>query len=80
MRLAGRLGPLAERQFRLLFAGRTVSVLGNAIAPIALAFAVLDLTGSKSDLGFVLAARAMPTGAVHRWSAGSGPTGSSATR
>lgn len=60
MRLAGRLGPLNERQFRLLFAGRTVSFLGNAIAPIALAFAVLDLTGSKSDLGFVLAARALP--------------------
>jgi predicted MFS family arabinose efflux permease len=60
VRFAGRLGPLAERQFRLLFAGRTVSVLGNAIAPIALAFAVLDLTGSKSDLGFVLAARAIP--------------------
>ncbi len=61
MKLTGRLGPLAERQFRLLFAGRTVSVLGNAIAPIALAFAVLDLTGSKSDLGFVLAARALPS-------------------
>lgn len=60
MRLAGRLGPLAERQFRLLFAGRTVSLFGNAIAGIALAFAVLDLTGSKSDLGFVLAARAVP--------------------
>ncbi len=60
MRLAGRLGPLAERQFRLLFAGRTVSVLGNAIASIALAFAVLDLTGSKTDLGLVLAARSVP--------------------
>ena len=35
-------------------------MLGNAIASIALAFAVLDLTGSKSDLGFVLAARALP--------------------
>lgn len=60
MRFAGRFGPLAERQFRLLFAGRNVSFLGNAIAPIALAFAVLDLTGSKSDLGLVLAARALP--------------------
>ena len=60
MRPTGRLGPLAERQFRLLFAGRTVTVLGNAIASIALAFAVLDLTGSKSDLGYVLAARALP--------------------
>ena len=34
-------------------------MLGNAMAPIALAFAVLDLTGSKSDLGFVLAARSL---------------------
>jgi MFS family permease len=30
------------------------------MAPIALAFAVLQLTGSKSDLGFVLAARSAP--------------------
>jgi MFS family permease len=30
------------------------------MAPIALAFAVLDLTGSRSDLGFVLAARSVP--------------------
>jgi MFS family permease len=55
-----RLGPLAEREFRLLFLGRAVSFLGNAMAPIALAFAVLQLTGSKSDLGFVLAARSAP--------------------
>jgi MFS family permease len=31
------------------------------MAPIALAFAVLDLTGSKADLGLVLAARSVPT-------------------
>jgi len=43
--------PLREREFRLLFAGRTVSLFGSAIAPVALAFAVLDLTGSKTDLG-----------------------------
>ena len=55
-----RLGPLTEPQFRLLFLGRTVSFLGNAVAPVALAFAVLDLTGSKSDLGLLLAARAAP--------------------
>jgi MFS family permease len=30
------------------------------MAPIALAFAVIDLTGSKGDLGFVLAARTAP--------------------
>lgn len=58
--LAVRLGPLAEREFRLLFAGRVVSLAGSAIAPIALAFAVLDLTGSASDLGLVLAAGWLP--------------------
>ena len=52
--------PLREREFRLLFAGRTVSLAGSAIAPVALAFAVLDLTGSKTDLGLVLAAQQVP--------------------
>jgi len=52
--------PLREREFRLLFAGRTVSLVGSAIAPVALAFAVLDLTGSKTDLGLILTAREVP--------------------
>lgn len=55
------LRPLRSPRFRLLFAGRLVSFVGNAFAPIALAFAVLDLTGSASDLGLVLAARSVPT-------------------
>ncbi|HLB84520.1 MAG TPA: MFS transporter, partial [Steroidobacteraceae bacterium] len=55
-----RLGALAEREFRLLFLGRTVSFLGGSFGIIALAFAVLDLTGSKADLGYVLAARTVP--------------------
>ena len=53
--------PLVEREFRLLFVVRTVSSLGSAVAPVGLAFAVLDLTGSKADLGYVLAARSVPT-------------------
>jgi MFS family permease len=53
---ARRLGPLAEPQFRLLFLGEVVSFAGSAFAPIAMAFAVLELTGSASDLGLVLAA------------------------
>ena len=52
--------PLREREFRLLFTGRTISLVGSAIAPVALAFAVLDLTGSKTDLGIVLACREIP--------------------
>jgi Major Facilitator Superfamily len=53
-------GPFAHRNFRLLWFGRTVSRLGDQIAPLALAFAVLDLTGSASDLGYVLAAQRVP--------------------
>jgi MFS family permease len=55
-----RPGPLAERPFRILWAGQAVSALGNQVVPIALAFAVLDLTGSASDLGLVLAAAFVP--------------------
>ena len=44
-----------------MFAGRTISFLGTAFATVALAFAVLELTGSKADLGYVLAARSVPT-------------------
>lgn len=54
------LTPLREREFRLLFLGRTVSLFGSAFAPIAVAFAVLDLTGSPSDLGLVVAAGFVP--------------------
>ena len=31
-----RLGPLRHREFRLLFAGRTISMAGSAMAPVAL--------------------------------------------
>jgi MFS family permease len=50
------LAAFRSKPFRLLFAGELVSLLGTAVAPIALAFAVLDLTGSATDLGYVLAA------------------------
>ena len=51
------IGALAERDFRLLYIGRVVSITGDKIAPVALAFAVLGLTGSAADLGYVLSAR-----------------------
>jgi MFS family permease len=54
------LTPLREREFRLLFLGRTISLFGSAFAPIAVAFAVLDLTGSASDVGLVVAASFVP--------------------
>jgi MFS family permease len=55
MRLSGRLGALEEPQFRLLWLGRTASSVGDALIPVALAFAVIDQTGSATDLGFVMA-------------------------
>jgi MFS family permease len=59
MTAVGSLAPLRHAPFRWLVAGRTISMLGSAIAPIALAFAVLDLTGSVRDLGLVVGARSM---------------------
>jgi MFS family permease len=59
MSQAGVWTPLRERNFRLLVAARTVDYIGNGIAPVALAFAVLDLTGSTTDLGLVVGARSI---------------------
>ena len=57
---ASSLAPLRKREFRLLFLARTISFVGGSFAIVALAFAVLELTGSKADLGYVLAARTVP--------------------
>ena len=56
---AGRLAPLRHRDFRLLVGGTATSSLGNAITLVALAFAVLDLGGSPTDLGIVVGAFAL---------------------
>jgi MFS family permease len=55
-----RLGVLAEPQFRRYFVGQTTSYLGDGLLPVAISFAVLDLTGSATDLGLVLAVRTVP--------------------
>jgi len=54
-----RLQAFHYSAFRYLFFGRLLTVVGNGIAPIALAFAVLDMGGSASDLGIVVAARSV---------------------
>ncbi|PWU23607.1 MAG: MFS transporter [Candidatus Rokuibacteriota bacterium] len=56
MVMAARLGALEEREFRLFWLGQATSALGTSLVPVALAFAVIDLTGSASDLGIVLSA------------------------
>lgn len=48
-----------SRPFRWLLVGRTVSSLGSAIAPVALALAVLHLGGTATELGLVVAAYAL---------------------
>jgi MFS family permease len=55
-----RLGALEEREFRRFFIGQSASLLGDGMVGVALAFAVLDLTGSVSDLVFVMTARSLP--------------------
>jgi Major Facilitator Superfamily len=55
VRLPDAIAPLREREFRLLFSGQSVSLIGDNLAPIALAFAVLDAGGSATDVGAVYA-------------------------
>lgn len=59
-RLPNSLDVLRTREFRLLFSGQAVSVLGDRMAVVALAFAVLEIGGSASEVGLVLAAGAFP--------------------
>ena len=60
MELTGCLGALQEKQFRLLWAGQAVSAFGDGLYPVALAFAVVELTGSAADLGLVFMAVLIP--------------------
>lgn len=52
---------LANPRFRRLFFARTISNIGNGVAPIAIAFGVLSLPGATpTSLSIVLAAQAVP--------------------
>jgi len=53
--------PLRIRAFRWFLLGRAVSILGTSMSPVAVAFAVLEVTGRASDLSYVLAASMIPT-------------------
>lgn len=55
----GMWAPLRHPMYRRLLIGRVTTFLGNAVAPVALAFAVLDLTGSVASLGIVVGARSL---------------------
>jgi MFS family permease len=53
-------GVLRQREFRLVFCAHGVSVFGDRMVAVALAFAVLEVGGSASAVGLVLAARMLP--------------------
>jgi MFS family permease len=59
-----RRGALGETAFRLLLIGQSVSAFGDRLVSVALAFAVLDLTGSVTDLGIILTAQTVPVVAL----------------
>ena len=52
--------PLRERNFRWYFLSLSVNTAGSTMAPVALAFAVLEVSDSASALGLVLAANSVP--------------------
>ncbi|HEX4815403.1 MAG TPA: MFS transporter [Nonomuraea sp.] len=55
------LGLLRDRRFTLLLSARTISVLGTAFVPVALAFGVLGLPGADATtLSVVLTAESLP--------------------
>jgi MFS family permease len=49
-----------ERQFRLLFLGQALSIVGDRITQVVLPFAVLSIGGSITDVGIVAAAGTLP--------------------
>jgi MFS family permease len=53
------LTALAQPDFRRFFVGNVTSLLGDGMAGVAISFAVIHLTGSATDLGFVLSARSV---------------------
>ena len=55
--MKGRLGALAERNFRLVFSSTTISAFGDGVSQVALAFAILKIHNSPVAVGVVLAAR-----------------------
>jgi MFS family permease len=53
-------GPLQSRNFRFLLACNVISVTGTSVAVVAIPFAVLAISGSASDVGYVAAAYLVP--------------------
>ena len=59
-RLGEGLAALGEPEFRRLFLGQAISVVGVMFTVVALPFAVLEIGGSATDIGIVEAAYVIP--------------------
>jgi MFS family permease len=60
VRSNGRFGCLGERNFRLFFTAYATSIVGSAMVPVALTFAVLNGHHHVSAVSYVLAAETVP--------------------
>jgi MFS family permease len=58
-----RSSAFSSRDFRLLFAGSSISAIGDQFTLVALPWLVLELTGDPAQLGIVLAVMAVPRAA-----------------
>ncbi len=58
--LRSNLGALEERNFRFLWLGQTGSTIGDGLTFVAIAFAVLGVGGTATDIGIVFAAYTLP--------------------
>ncbi|MDT0453132.1 MFS transporter [Streptomyces hesseae] len=59
-RASAASAPWRERDYRTFLTARVLSAAGAAIAPVALAFAALDVGGTAAALGWILAAGCLP--------------------
>jgi MFS family permease len=59
-RLRENFGALEERNFRYLWLGQTGSAIGDGLSFVAIAFAVLSIGGSATEIGIVFAAFFLP--------------------
>lgn len=54
------LAVLRQRGLLVFLAGRVTSALGSSMAPLAISFAILDQSGTATQVGIVLAAQSVP--------------------
>ena len=56
----GMMRPFKVRNFNLLFAGQTISIIGNALYAVALPWLILTTGGNAQELGIVLTTYGIP--------------------